>query len=57
MCDKCEQIQKDAYGILGEKIYIYKVYELCEYLSVKCIYGYTEKHMAGSQSKSPKPAS
>lgn len=54
MCDKCEQIRKDAYETLGEKKKKeYKVYVLCEYHRVKCVYERTEKHVAGSQSKSP----
>lgn len=53
MCDKREQIRKDAYGTLGEKKKEYKVYVLCEYHSVKRVCERTEKHVAGSQSKSP----
>lgn len=54
ICDKCEQIRKDAYETLGEKKKKeYKVYVLCEYHRVKCVYERTEKHVAGSQSKSP----
>lgn len=54
ICDKCEQIWKDAYETLGEKKKKeYKVYVLCEYHRVKCVYERTEKHVAGSQSKSP----